>query len=257
MLPRAPNTRSLNDIKCLLNWVYIKISRLWRWYVNVTITLLDIIHLIFKTQLYRFVHTSQEPHHVSATSPTDYWYLVRSRTKATELVIGLWRWYINITITILDTIYRLVSYLELSSTLQVYPYLTRNTLRLRYEPKRLLLSIAVWRLYIKIAITIFGHYPSSCLFLKKKHDFSEPEFCRLETETSSFYWVYLGRFNVKTEGAKNCSPNKIKLIYLFIICMYMYVFVMYLLYISLFNYWFIFIYLFFSFLKSLFIYLFI
>jgi hypothetical protein len=52
------------------------------------------------------------------------------------LSIGLWRWYINITITIVDIIHRPVFYLKRSSTLQVCPYLTGNTLRLRYEPKQ-------------------------------------------------------------------------------------------------------------------------
>jgi hypothetical protein len=38
--------------------------------------------------------------------------------------IGLWRWYINVTITILDIIHRPASYLKLNSNLQEYPYLT-------------------------------------------------------------------------------------------------------------------------------------
>jgi hypothetical protein len=37
--------------------------------------------------------------------------------KSLMLSIGLWRWYINITITILDIIHRPVPYLKLSSTL--------------------------------------------------------------------------------------------------------------------------------------------
>jgi hypothetical protein len=47
---------------------------LWRWYINVTLTILDIIHrpvfISNSTQLYRFVRTSQETHYVSVTSPT-------------------------------------------------------------------------------------------------------------------------------------------------------------------------------------------
>jgi hypothetical protein len=66
------------------------------------------------------------------------------------LSIGLWRWYINITVTILDIIHRPVFYLKLNSTLQVCPYLTGNTLRLRYEPNRLMLSIGLWRWHITI-----------------------------------------------------------------------------------------------------------
>jgi hypothetical protein len=58
------------------------------------------------------------------------------------LSIGLLRWYINGTITILDIIHRPVFYLKLNST-QVCPYLTGNTLLLRYEPNRLMLSIGL------------------------------------------------------------------------------------------------------------------
>jgi hypothetical protein len=64
------------------------------------------------------------------------------------LSIGLWRRYINITITILDIIHRPVFYLKLSSTSIVCLYLTGNTLRLRYEPNRLMPSIGLWRRHI-------------------------------------------------------------------------------------------------------------
>jgi hypothetical protein len=40
------------------------------------------------------------------------------------------------------------------STLQVCPYLKGNTLRLRYDPCRLMLSIGLWRWYVNITITI-------------------------------------------------------------------------------------------------------
>jgi hypothetical protein len=50
---------------------------------------------------------------------------------------------IDIIITILDVINRPAFYLEFNSTLQVCPYLTRNTLRLLYEPNRLMLSIGL------------------------------------------------------------------------------------------------------------------
>jgi hypothetical protein len=33
----------------------------------------------------------------------------------------------------------------------VWPYLTGNTLRLRYEPNRLMLSIGLWRWYSDIS----------------------------------------------------------------------------------------------------------
>jgi hypothetical protein len=55
--------------------------------------------------------------------------------------------YINITITILDIIHCPVFYLKLISTLQVCTYLTGNTLRLRYEPNRLMLSVGVMMVY--------------------------------------------------------------------------------------------------------------
>jgi hypothetical protein len=44
---------------------------LWRWYINITVTVLDIIHrrLLLKTQLYKVVRTLQETHDVSATKP--------------------------------------------------------------------------------------------------------------------------------------------------------------------------------------------
>jgi hypothetical protein len=82
------------------------------------------------------------------------------------LSIGLWRWYINITVTILGIIHHPVFYLKLNSTLQVCPYLTGNTLRLRYEPNRLMLSIGLWQWYINITITILDINPSSCLLFE-------------------------------------------------------------------------------------------
>jgi hypothetical protein len=55
---------------------------------------------------------------------------------------------------ILAISHRPVFYLKLIPTLQVCPYLTGNTLRLPYEPNRLMLSIGSWRWYINITITI-------------------------------------------------------------------------------------------------------
>jgi hypothetical protein len=69
------------------------------------------------------------------------------------LSIGLWRWYIKTTITILAIINRPVFYLTLNWTLYVCQYLTRKTLRLRYKPNRLMLSICLWRWNINITIT--------------------------------------------------------------------------------------------------------
>jgi hypothetical protein len=80
---------------------------------------------------------------------------LRLRHKPNKLMlsIGLWRWYINITIRILDIIHRPVLYLKLSSTLGC-PYLIENTLRLRHKPNKLMLSIGLWRWYINITIAI-------------------------------------------------------------------------------------------------------
>jgi hypothetical protein len=131
------------------------------------------------------------------------------------LSIGLWWWYINITITILDIIRRLVLYLKLNSTLQVCPYLTGNTLRLRYDPNRLMLSIGLWRWYITITITILDIIHNPVYYLK--HKISETGFCLLlqmepthlvpvdragprclRTETSSCYRAHLCRFHLQT-----------------------------------------------------------
>jgi hypothetical protein len=63
--------------------------------------------LLFRTQLNSiglFV-----PHRKHITSPL--------RDQQVMLSIGLWWWYINVTITILDVIHRPVSYLKLDSTL--------------------------------------------------------------------------------------------------------------------------------------------
>jgi hypothetical protein len=80
--------------------------------------------------------------------------------------IGL-RWcYINITITILDINHRPVFYLKLSSTLYGFPYLTGNTLRLRYEPNRLMLSIGSCRCYINITTTILDIIHRLAFFFK-------------------------------------------------------------------------------------------
>jgi hypothetical protein len=66
------------------------------------------------------------------------------------LSTDLWRWYINITITILNVIHRPAFYLKLILTLYVYPYITGNMLRLSYEPRRLInneLSFTISHLY--------------------------------------------------------------------------------------------------------------
>jgi hypothetical protein len=98
------------------------------------------------------------------------------------------------------SIHRPVFYLKFNSTLWVCPYLTGNTLRLRYEPNRLMLSIGLWEMYITITITILDIVHRPVFYLKQ--DVSETGFClriQVETETSSFYWANLSRFHLKTE----------------------------------------------------------
>jgi hypothetical protein len=85
------------------------------------------------------------------------------------LSIGLWRWCINITITIP------VFYLKLNLNLQVCPYLTGNILRLRYKPNRLMLSVGLWRWCINITITILDIILCPVSYLK--HEVSETGFC--------------------------------------------------------------------------------
>jgi hypothetical protein len=87
--------------------------------------------------------------------------------------IGLWWYYINTTITILDIIHCPVFYLKLYLTL--YPYMTGNTLRLCYEPNRLILSIVLRWWYINVTITILDIIHCPVFYLKQ--DVSETEFC--------------------------------------------------------------------------------
>jgi hypothetical protein len=84
------------------------------------------------------------------------------------LSIGVWRWYINIAITVLDIIHRPVFYLKLNSTLYVCPHLTGITLHLRYEPNRLMLYIYIymWRWHINIIITILDIIHRHVFYLK-------------------------------------------------------------------------------------------
>jgi hypothetical protein len=108
---------------------YMRSIGLWRWYINITITILDIIHrpvfyLKLNSTLYVCLYL------------TGNMLLLRYESNRLMLSIGLWRWYINITITILDIVHRPVFYLKLYSTLQGCPHLTGNTLRLRCKPNR-------------------------------------------------------------------------------------------------------------------------
>jgi hypothetical protein len=98
------------------------------------------------------------------------------------LSIGLWRWYINITITILDIIHHPVFLFKTQlSSIGFVRNLKGNTLRLRYEPNRLMLSIGLWRWYIYITITILDIIHRPVFYLTYK--VSETSFClRLQVE---------------------------------------------------------------------------
>jgi hypothetical protein len=75
------------------NILWIRSVGLWRRYSNITITILDIIHLSFETELISIGLS------VYLTGNT-----LRLRYEPNRLMlsIGLWRWYINVTVTILD-----------------------------------------------------------------------------------------------------------------------------------------------------------
>jgi hypothetical protein len=80
--------------------------------------------------------------------------------------MGLWQWYIIITITILDIIHRPAFHLKLNSNVNFCLYPIGNTLRLRYEPNRLMLSIGLLRWYINVAITILDIIHRPVFYLK-------------------------------------------------------------------------------------------
>jgi hypothetical protein len=73
-----------------------------RWYINIAVTILNITHW-FKTQL----------NSIGLSLP--HRRLIMSRYEPNRLMLSfyvLWRWYINITITILDIIHCTVFYLK-------------------------------------------------------------------------------------------------------------------------------------------------
>jgi hypothetical protein len=83
------------------------------------------------------------------------------------LSIGLWRWYINITITILDIIDRSVFYLKLNSIGLSVPHRKHITSPLRSQQVNVL-SICIWRCYINITITILEIIHRPVFYLKPK-----------------------------------------------------------------------------------------
>jgi hypothetical protein len=91
----------------------------------------------------------------------------------------------SLTIAILNVIHRL-SFIWNSTELYrfVCPYLTRNTLRLLYEPNRLMLTISLWRWYINITIAILNSIHRPVFYFK--HGVSETGVCLpLQLEPSS------------------------------------------------------------------------
>jgi hypothetical protein len=134
---------------------------LWRRYINITITIVDIIHRpVFYLKLNSTLYVC-----LYLTGNT---LLLRYEPNRLMLSIGLWRRYINITITIVNIIHRPVFYLKLNSTLYVCLYFTGNTLRLRYEPNRLMLSVDLWRWYININVTILDIIHRPVLFKTRR-----------------------------------------------------------------------------------------
>jgi hypothetical protein len=113
--------------------------------------------ILFKTQL----------NSVGLSVPHRNTLRLRYEPNRLMLSIGLWRWYINVTITILDIVHRPVFYSKYNSTLLVCPYLTGNTLRLRHEPNRLMLSIGLWRWYIKVTIAILDIIHRRVFYLRR------------------------------------------------------------------------------------------
>jgi hypothetical protein len=122
---------------------------LWRWYINITVTILDIIRRpVFYLK------------HGGCSYLTGNTLLLCYESKRLMRSIGLWRWYINITIKILDIIRRPVFYLKHDGC----SYLTGNTFLLCYEHNRLMRSIGIWRWYINIPITRYSSLAEFILF---------------------------------------------------------------------------------------------
>jgi hypothetical protein len=114
--------------------------RVWRRYINITITILDIIHrpVFYLNHTVDNVRASQESRHHYEPNR-----LMRS--------IGLWRWCINKTIKILGIIHRLVFYVKQFRSWILFPSSGENvagsgpifwtTLREKFIPIKLLFNI--------------------------------------------------------------------------------------------------------------------
>jgi hypothetical protein len=86
--------------------------------------------------------------------------------RARILSIGLWRWYINVTITIMSIIHRPVLYLKLISVGLSVPDTNHITSPLRAQQINAIYRFATpvyWHIYHN-----FEPYPSSCLLFKTR-----------------------------------------------------------------------------------------
>jgi hypothetical protein len=131
---------------------------LWRWYINITITSLDVMHrpVCNLTHMMSDIRTSQETHVFYLNTG---WIMFVSHRKQNRyepnrliLSIGLWRWYINRTISVLDIIHRPAFYLKHRMcnvrTSQETHYVTAT------KSNRLLLYVPLWEWYFNRTNTI-------------------------------------------------------------------------------------------------------
>jgi uncharacterized membrane protein len=132
---------------------------LWRWYINITITVLDIIHRpVFSLKLNSTLLCLSAPHRKHITSPL--------RVQQVNAICRFVRWYIDITITILDIIHRPVFYLKLNSTLLCLsaPHRKHITSPLRAQQVNAICRFVRW--YINITITILNIIHRPVFYLK-------------------------------------------------------------------------------------------
>jgi hypothetical protein len=130
---------------------------LWRWYINIMVTILDIIHrpAFYLKHKNDNTCTSQEAHYVYVTTPT-----------------GLWRRCINIIVTIVDTNNRPVESYNIT------------ILNLKY----------VSRILVKLKLYLLS--PTDWVPPKDGDRIQSPIFCALEETTidnikncDSYFWL--------------------------------------------------------------------
>jgi hypothetical protein len=113
--------------------------------------------------------------------------------------LGLWRWYINITVTVLDINHRPVFYLK---HVWQFSYFTGNTLRLRFESNRLMRSIGLWRWYVSINIAILCIIYRIFFYLKRR--LSETGCCLWIQRTLSVVPRYIGSTRTQRRNPVGC-----------------------------------------------------